>query len=164
MVPPLNQGVKPNLWIWSLQVLSPLCWVFQLMSSLLGPGNLLLPWHLGLSSGYSQFPIPHCYIFLFNFLTLCTFFPVSSHTPDPVPLFFAFLSFVVSALLCSFEPYHTRELFTKVPSTVTQFSIVVSPSMLCGMTRIFISSHGDNISHRSNFRMYLGSLQGKHVR
>lgn len=81
-----------------------------------------------------------------------------------VCIFFAFLSFVVSALLCSFEPYHTRELFTKVPSTVTQFSIVVSPSVLCGMTRICISSHGDNISHRSNFRMYLGSLQGQHVR
>ena len=36
-------GAMPNLWIWSLQVLSPLCWVFQLMSSLLGPGNLLSP-------------------------------------------------------------------------------------------------------------------------
>ena len=65
-------GAVPNLWIWSLQVLSPLCWVFQLMSSLLGPGNLLGPWHLGLSSGYPQFPIPHCYTPLFKFLTLCT--------------------------------------------------------------------------------------------
>ena len=26
----------PNFWIWSLQVLSHLCWVFQLMQSLLG--------------------------------------------------------------------------------------------------------------------------------
>jgi hypothetical protein len=60
----------PNLWIWSLQVLSPLCWVFQPMSSTLGPGRLLLSWHLGLSN--PQFPTPHLYIFLFNLLILCT--------------------------------------------------------------------------------------------
>ena len=52
-----QQGDVPNLWIWSLQVLSPLYWVFQLMSSLLGPGSLLLSWHLGLLGGYPQFPI-----------------------------------------------------------------------------------------------------------
>ena len=49
----------PNHWIWSLQFLSPLCWVFWLMSSLLGPGHLLLPWHLGLSSGYPSSPFPN---------------------------------------------------------------------------------------------------------
>ena len=55
---PISQlGAMPNLWIWSLQVLSPLYWVFQLMSSLLGPGSLLLSWHLGLLGGYPQFPI-----------------------------------------------------------------------------------------------------------
>ncbi|EDL30734.1 mCG148045 [Mus musculus] len=70
-------GAMPIHWIWSLQVLSPLCWLFRLMSSPMGPGNLLLPWHLGLSSGYPQFPIPHCLIFLFNFLSL----PI----PDPAP-------------------------------------------------------------------------------
>jgi hypothetical protein len=32
----------PMQWIWSLQILSPICWLFQLMSSPLGPGNLLL--------------------------------------------------------------------------------------------------------------------------
>ena len=63
-------AVIPNLWIWSLQVLSPLCWAFQLISSLWGPGNLLLSWHLGLPGGYPQFPIPHCYTIPFNFLTL----------------------------------------------------------------------------------------------
>jgi hypothetical protein len=42
----------PMHWIWSLQVLLPLCWVFQLKFSLLGPGNFLGPCHLGLSSGY----------------------------------------------------------------------------------------------------------------
>jgi hypothetical protein len=34
------------------------------MSSQLGPGSLLLSWHLGLSSGYPQLPIPHCYSLL----------------------------------------------------------------------------------------------------
>jgi len=62
-------GAMPIHWIWSLQVLSPLCWVFRLMSSLLGPGNLLGPWHLGLSSGFPQFPTPHCYTPLFSFLS-----------------------------------------------------------------------------------------------
>ena len=44
-------------------------------------GNLLLLWHLELSSGYPQFPIPNSYTHLFNFLILSLyFFPVSSHT------------------------------------------------------------------------------------
>jgi hypothetical protein len=81
-------GAVPKLWIWSLQVPSPLCWVFQLMSSQLGPGRLLLHWQLGLSSGYPQFPIHHLYIALFNFLTLCTS-PQSPSTPNPAPLFSA---------------------------------------------------------------------------
>jgi hypothetical protein len=89
--PILQLGAMPNHWIWSLQVLSPLCWVFQLMSSPLGPGNLLLHWHLGLSSGHPQFPIPHCLIPLLNFLTLCTS-PLSSPIPDPVPLSLPLLS------------------------------------------------------------------------
>ena len=54
--PILQLGFVPNHWIWSLQVLSPLRWIFRLMSSPLGTGNLLLPWHLGLSSSY---PVPH---------------------------------------------------------------------------------------------------------
>jgi len=86
----------PNIWIWSLQVLSPLCWVFQLMLSLLGSGSLLLFWHLGLSGGYPQFCIPHCYTILFNFLTLCTS-PLSPPTPDFVPTFpFHLLSPILS--------------------------------------------------------------------
>jgi hypothetical protein len=39
-------GAVFNHWIWSLQVLWSLCWVFRLMSSPLGPGKLLHPWHL----------------------------------------------------------------------------------------------------------------------
>jgi hypothetical protein len=69
--PLLQLEALPKFWIWSLQVLPPLCWAFQLISSLLSPRRLLLSWHLGLSGGYPQFLIPHCYIPLFNFLTLC---------------------------------------------------------------------------------------------
>ena len=78
-------GAVPIHWIWSLQILSPLCWVFWLMSFLLCPGKGLGPWHQGLSSGYCQFPLPHCYTTPFKFLTLCT----SPSTPvcDPASLF-----------------------------------------------------------------------------
>jgi hypothetical protein len=51
-------GAISIYWKWSLQVLSSLCWVFWLMSSPLDPGNLSLPWSLGLSSGYPKFPSP----------------------------------------------------------------------------------------------------------
>jgi hypothetical protein len=86
-------GAVPNLWIWSLLVLFPFCWVFQLLSSPLGTGNLLLSWHLELSTGYPQFPIPHCWIPLFNFLTLCTSPCLLPHLilptfSPPPPLFF----------------------------------------------------------------------------
>jgi hypothetical protein len=47
-----------KLWIWSLQVLISLRWVFQLMSSPWGPERLLFSWHLRVSVGYHQFPIP----------------------------------------------------------------------------------------------------------
>jgi hypothetical protein len=49
-------GAVPNLWIWSVQVLSPFCWVFQLMASSLGPGSLLFSCLLGLSGGYPLVP------------------------------------------------------------------------------------------------------------
>ena len=55
---PIPQLVPvPIYWKWSLQVLFPLCWIFWLMSFPLGPGNLSLPWYLGLSRGYPHFPI-----------------------------------------------------------------------------------------------------------
>ena len=76
--------VMPIHWIWSLQVLSLLCWVFWLLSSLLGPGKLLGPWHLGLSGGYPQFLLPHCYTPPFKILILCTsplFPPISEPAP-----------------------------------------------------------------------------------
>jgi hypothetical protein len=61
-----QSGDKPIYWRCYLQVLSPLYYAFLLKSSLLGPGSLSLPWCQGHSSGYPQFLIPHCYIFLFN--------------------------------------------------------------------------------------------------
>ena len=96
-VPIPQLKAMPIHWIDSLQVLSPLCWVFQLISSPLVPGNLLLPWHLGLSNSYLQFPIPDCYTPLLNFMTICTFppfpptpctspcFALPLHTPSQVP-------------------------------------------------------------------------------
>jgi len=75
-----------NLSIWSLQILSPLCLVFQLMSSPWDPGSLLLSWNLVLSTGYPHFPSPigtHlCSIFL-PFRTSSPFPPI----PDPTPFF-----------------------------------------------------------------------------
>jgi len=56
------------------------------MSSLLGPGDLLGPWNLGIFSGYYQFPLPHCYTPTFKFLTLCTS-PLSPPMSELVPLF-----------------------------------------------------------------------------
>jgi hypothetical protein len=67
-------------------VLSPILCTFQLKPSLLGPGGLLFPWHLGPSSGYHQFLIPHCYIFLFDLQTRYTSL-LSSPAPDRAPLF-----------------------------------------------------------------------------
>lgn len=43
-------------------------------------------WHLGISSAYPWFPIPHCYTTLFNFLTL----PFIS--PSPVTILLPFLN------------------------------------------------------------------------
>ena len=71
-------------WRWSLQVLSPLCWVFQLMSSPLGPRSLMHPLFLGLSSDtsppHSPPPLPHI---LFILLALWTSF-LSLPILDPV--------------------------------------------------------------------------------
>jgi len=62
---------------------------------------------LGLSSGYPQFPISHCYIFRFNFLTLCTSLlflpywiqPSSFPSPSSLPGFFFPLSQVIILFL-----------------------------------------------------------------
>jgi hypothetical protein len=74
-------GLIHDLWIWSRQVLLPLCGVFQLMSSPWGPLAFLA------SGTFWLLPsVPHCYTPLFNFLTLCTS-PPSPPIPDSSPLF-----------------------------------------------------------------------------
>ena len=79
-------GAFPKLWIWFLQVLFSICWAFQLISSQLSPGSLLLSWHLGPAGGYSQLTIPHCNKLLYNFLALCIL-SESPYKPDPAQLF-----------------------------------------------------------------------------
>jgi hypothetical protein len=84
MWPHPSTGGMPNLWIWSLQVLAPLCWVFQLMSSLFSPEDPFAFLDSGTFWWLTQFPIPHCYT-LFKFLTLCLSFqsPPYLILPDP---------------------------------------------------------------------------------
>ena len=52
----------------------------------LGPGSLLLSWHLECSSGYLQFNICYCYTPSFNFLNLYTS-PLSPPRSGPDTLF-----------------------------------------------------------------------------
>jgi hypothetical protein len=49
----------PNYWRCSLQVLSPLYWIFQVMSSTLGPGSFSHPRHLRICSGPTPPPVPY---------------------------------------------------------------------------------------------------------
>jgi hypothetical protein len=60
----------------------PLCWVFELISSLLGPRSLLFFWDLLVATASSPPPFPHCYTLLFKFLALCIS-SLSLLTPDP---------------------------------------------------------------------------------
>jgi hypothetical protein len=81
-------GAMSFYWGWSLQILSLLCWVFWLMTSPLGPGSLLHPWHLGLSSGFPQFlPTPHPYFYIFLFSLLALISLLSLFISDPAPPF-----------------------------------------------------------------------------
>jgi hypothetical protein len=82
----LRPGCLPTRGGWSLQSLSPLPRAFPLKSSLMGSGSLSLPWHQGPSNGYPKFLILQGYIFLSNFLTLCTSL-LSPPVPDTAPLF-----------------------------------------------------------------------------
>ena len=94
----------------------------------MGSGSISIPCYLGLSSGYPHLPIHHCYVFLFNFLILCTsllslpisnpapsFFPPSPLSPRWllsstsydyfVPLFYVGLKHPHFGLPFSFAPY-----------------------------------------------------------
>jgi hypothetical protein len=66
--PILKLGAMPIYWRSSLQVLSLFCWLLKLMSFLLGHGNLLLPWYLGLSTAppHSSPLQPITYFYLFS--------------------------------------------------------------------------------------------------
>ena len=92
-IPPL--GALSIYWRRSLQVLSPYCWVFQLMSSTLGSWILLHLWFQGLSS--SSLPSPSATYFysfswssgllscLFLYLVLHPLFPLPFPTPTQMP-------------------------------------------------------------------------------
>lgn len=61
-------------------VLPLLWWAFWVMSSPLGPGNRLPPWHLGHSCGYPHVPPPPLLHISVQFSNPLYFFSVSSHT------------------------------------------------------------------------------------
>jgi hypothetical protein len=70
-------GAVPIYWRWSLQVLSPLCWVFPLKPLPLAPETFKwLP----------QIPVPLCYTFLLNVPILCTAL-LSPPIPVPAPFY-----------------------------------------------------------------------------
>jgi hypothetical protein len=114
-------------WRWSLQVSSPYCWVFQLMSSPLGSGNLSIPWCQGLSSGSTlppppcTFPNPYCYLFLFILLALWTSL-LSLTIPGPAPLFYSFSLLLPSPSL----KYGTLHEFACHPCTGTMLIFSVA--------------------------------------
>ena len=115
MTPSLNWG--HSYWMWSLQVLSPCCWVFLLMSSPLGPGSLLHLWFLGLSNGPPTPTPTYFYSFswpsgllscLLPYLILPPFSPPSLFQPGsslPLPsmiILFTILSGIEASTLWSF--------------------------------------------------------------
>ena len=75
-----EMGPMPKVWKKSLQLLSPLRWVFQIMSSLLGPGDPFAFLHLGLSDGYPSSPFPIA-------THLCSIFWPSVDIPHFLPPF-----------------------------------------------------------------------------
>ena len=77
-------GAMPKLWIWSIEVLSPLWWVFQLMSSLLGPGSLLLSWYQRILDSYLSSPSPITIHFCSSFWP-SAYFPCLLHTGIWIP-------------------------------------------------------------------------------
>jgi hypothetical protein len=91
----LQPGAVSTHWIWSPEVLPPLCCVFCIMTSLFCPGSLLGPRYLGLSSGYTQSPSSP-----FKILTACTSLPFPA-VSEPDPAFLSPSSFASRSLLPS---------------------------------------------------------------
>ena len=65
--------------------------VFQLMSSLWGPGRFLLSWHLVLSGFYPQFPFSHCFVQISDLLYISSIFSDSHFFPTFFPFSLLFL-------------------------------------------------------------------------
>jgi hypothetical protein len=80
-----STGAMPIYWNWSVQIVSPLSWVFIAKVIDIGSWEPLPSVGMALSRHYPQFPIPQCYMFLFNFPTLYTFL-LSFPIPNPVSL------------------------------------------------------------------------------
>ena len=76
-------GPKPMYWKLFLQVLSPFCEIFKVMSLSLGPGRLLLPEHLEFSSNYPRYPIPPLQCISVQFLNCLFFSSVPFYLPLP---------------------------------------------------------------------------------
>jgi len=136
-------GALPNLWIWSLQVLPSLYWAFQLISSLLGPGSLLLSWHFGLADGYPQFPIPHCYTPLFKFLTL--YIIPSPPIPDPAPFLSPFPSLFLPSCFHPLPPLSIFPLLRKTEAstfkTSSFLSFMWSVNCILGIPSLWANIH-----------------------
>lgn len=101
-----STGVVPIYRRWTLQVVTPLYWVFRLNSSPLAPESLPLPWSLGPSSGYPSSPLPSatcfCSISWSSVLLSCFFqyqiLPCLFPAPTPSQVL---LSLYVLWLFCS---------------------------------------------------------------
>jgi hypothetical protein len=128
----------PNHWIWSLQILPPLCWAFQLISFLLCPGHLLLSWHLGLAGGYHQLYIPDCYSPLIKFLTHCVSSCLLPYLilPLPPPFFVPRPSYPLSPMSILFSLLRRTKASTFWYSFFLSFiwscELYLGYSQLCG--------------------------------
>ena len=101
-----------------------------------GSWNLLDPLHLGLSSGYSQFPILHCYIPLFKFLRLCSSPSLLLHLISlPLPheiIFHPLLSRTeASALWSSFFGLYSVSCIIGISSFLAKIHLSVSTYHVC---------------------------------
>ena len=85
---PISQlRALPNLWIWPLRVLSPLCWLFQLMPSLLGPGSILAFKVSGTCCWLPTFSHPTLLYTSVQFINPLNISHVSAHTSSCPPFF-----------------------------------------------------------------------------
>jgi hypothetical protein len=114
--------------------------VFQLMLCLLGPGYVLLSWHLGLSIGYCQvLHLPP----LFNFLTLCTsphllpYLILPPFRPPPL-LLLSSPSYPLLTLIILSPLLNKHPLFG-LPSSWALCGLWVVSCILCSLPNILLS-------------------------